>query len=433
MSSIGGSPTTVCFDARRLGAHGVGRHARSILNHLVPLAHHLHFHVICKPEGIAWLQDVSGADNVTLHLDPTEILSFEECLAIGRLLSESPGDLVHLPTQLIPPFFEAPFVVTIHDLMHLQYPSFLPSADQLREAYGSEAIRDMRKVLDTMGRDYGPASHEPRATSTAGGEFGGEEVPISAYVGSLLPILATKATLVLAVSAFVKKCLQEQFGVDPTKVLVVHNSADEIFQMVTNRAQVAHQLRLLGAPARYFLFVGRWRPHKNLGLLLKSYTALRSSGKEIPRLVLVTRPDRDLGVENALLAQLRDDGHAIVFEGCDDAHLSVLYNGALALVAPSVIEGFDLPVVEAMACGTPVLLSSIPAHKEVAGRAGIFFSPHDSKTLTRLLLEASEAEKEELMSSDVLIGRARLFSWERSAQLTLGAYQIAMRLSEGRS
>ena len=142
----------------------------------------------------------------------------------------------------------------------------------------------------------------------------------------------------------------------------------------------------LGAGQRYVLYAGGISPHKDIGTLLDAYAIVRAAGTEPPKLVVAGALDGDsyLSAAAAVRAQIASLGLGddVVLPGfVSDDVLACLYSGAATVALPSLAEGFGLPAVEAAACGAPVVLSDIPAHRETLGEDALFFPPRDAALL----------------------------------------------------
>jgi alpha-1,3-rhamnosyl/mannosyltransferase len=192
------------------------------------------------------------------------------------------------------------------------------------------------------------------------------------------------------------------FSVHPDRVVAVHEGA---------RMQ-----RVSVAPVRpYFLFVGTVEPRKN-----------------IPALIAAWRPLRECA-ELVIAGRQRDDAPAIRMEPgltlageVPEERLAELYSGAVAMVYPSLYEGFGLPVVEAMQCGTPVVLSRDPALREVAGSAAIYASSHELTEAMRALLDNAQLR---MQYGEAALRRGREFTWKRTASVTQEVYGEAIARS----
>jgi glycosyltransferase involved in cell wall biosynthesis len=190
-------------------------------------------------------------------------------------------------------------------------------------------------------------------------------------------------------------------------------------------------IRRYGIRRPYCLFVGNLEPRKNLPRLIEAFGLLRRHGlapADLPQLVLAgTRGWLSSGIFRAAAGQGLE-APDIVFTGyVPPADLPALYAGAACFVFPSLYEGFGLPVLEAMACGTPVVASTASSLPEVAGDAALLVDPHDVEGLAGALRRLwGDAE----LRADLRergLQRATLYSWERTARLTLDVYERVAR------
>jgi glycosyltransferase involved in cell wall biosynthesis len=230
----------------------------------------------------------------------------------------------------------------------------------------------------------------------------------------LVSRLVKQARGIITVSEFSRGELIDRLGADPNRVRVVPNGVSPHF-----RPAAAGE----GPPAlapRYLLFVGSLEPRKNLRVLLRAIGLLSARGRLYGhRLVLVGCQGAHFQ-DDGLAAAIAQAGELVEVLGyVPDEDLPALYAGATAFVYPSLYEGFGLPPLEAMACGTPVVVSDAAALPEVVGEAGLLFDPHDgealAEALSRLLEDA--ALRGELSRRG--LARAAHFSWEAAAQRTL--------------
>jgi glycosyltransferase involved in cell wall biosynthesis len=217
----------------------------------------------------------------------------------------------------------------------------------------------------------------------------------SLYYSMMMRRALRKSVHVLTVSQAAKQSIVETFPCDPSKITVTPDGVDALF--------------FESGPAesgRYFLYVGNDKPHKNVGALIEAFAALEGA-----QLVLV-------GSE---FARYRDVPNVVTAGFVTIERLAELYRGAVALVMPSLEEGFGLPVAEAMACGTPVIASDIPSLREVAGDAALYGA--FAENMVRLM---NDAQLREAMGAR---GRARAarFTWRRCAELTREVYRRAGR------
>jgi glycosyltransferase involved in cell wall biosynthesis len=184
-------------------------------------------------------------------------------------------------------------------------------------------------------------------------------------------------------------------------------------------------LKQRSLPSAYFLYVGARKRHKNIALLIDALERLPRS-ERLP--LVLSGPAWRLGHPLAQRAVRAGVSTCIHFSGplADDSELALLYSGAALYVQPSMDEGFGLPPLEAMACGTPVLSSSAGALKETLGDAAVFLPPSEpdvwAENMTELL--QNSVRREALIRRG--IAQSRTFTWERTAELTMEAYREAM-------
>lgn len=238
---------------------------------------------------------------------------------------------------------------------------------------------------------------------------------------------ARSATRVLADSDATKNDLVLRYGINPDKIATVHLAHDERFRPVEDAELVEATKRKYEIPGPYLLCLGTIQPRKNLAGTLSAYAALKRRLGKAPKLVLVgKRGWLSQGIFKQVRAVGIDDD--VVFTGyVADEDLPPLLSGALALVFASLYEGFGLPALEAMACGTPVIASNLSSLPEVVGDAGLLVDPHDARAIADAMVEVcTDANLRQRMREKGLV-RASLFSWERCASETLRVLREAAR------
>jgi glycosyltransferase involved in cell wall biosynthesis len=242
-----------------------------------------------------------------------------------------------------------------------------------------------------------------------------------------IPLALARATRILAPSEYTRQTICQRFGVPAGRIVVTPEAAAPFFSAPPLEEELHAMERRFGSGA-FFLYVGTLSPPKNVTGLLEAFARLRQrpAGRAV-RLVLVGKP---VGAswERSLrrLIQRLDLADAVTLEPyVDESMLRALYRSAVALILPSFAEGFGLPVLEAMACGTAVVVSRTAALCEVAGEAALRVDPHEpgelAQAMERLLVEP------DLRRTLIASGwsRASSFSWERTARQTLGVYEQA--------
>lgn len=247
----------------------------------------------------------------------------------------------------------------------------------------------------------------------------------AAYYGQV-ERAAQSAEQIIAVSEATRRDIVRLLAVDEKKITVIHEAADPLFKPLTNEQTIKQVLRHYQLTQPFVLFVGTIEPRKNLPLLLRAFRRLLDQSKMRVQLVLAGKCGWLSDDVFALVDQLHL-GEQVKFLGpLPSDELVALYNAARTFVLPSLYEGFGLTVVEAMSCGTPVIVSNVSSLPEVAGEAGLCVSPEDPNewaTAMQRLLE-DEALRRALRGKG--LRRAGQFSWERAARETLAVYHKAV-------
>ncbi len=230
-----------------------------------------------------------------------------------------------------------------------------------------------------------------------------------------------QAELIIAVSENTKKDIVNYLNVPEEKIKVIYEAADPFFSLLAK-----DQVEMFKAELNlenYILYVGGMEPRKNLSSLLRAYAHLPDDLKSTYKLVIAGQPDQFFGKLLQNIGELNLEEQVILVGYMSRERLARLYNGAEVLVLPSLYEGFGLPILEAMSCGTPVVCSNVSSIPEVAGKAALYFSPEDiqqlSQSLTKILSEPEtvQALKEKGFK------QARKFSWKETARKTLEVYE----------
>jgi len=291
-------------------------------------------------------------------------------------LRRQPVALYHEPS-LWPLEFDGPMVLTLHDLTHVRYPETQPR-DRLAEIerQAARGVQRARRVLVD--------SH-----------FIADEV--RAYYG----------------------LAQEQVVVAPLGCAARFHPREP--------AALREPLQALGvAPGGYLLCVGTLEPRKNLALALRAYERLPASLRARFPLLIVGMAGWRRDSFAAALNQALAGGQVRVLGYQDDRTLAQLVAGARLLLFPSLYEGFGLPVLEAMASGTPVVLTASAALPEVAGGAGTYIDPFDEVACAEALRGLIEDEQQWQRLRTAGLQRAAQFSWQRCAAITAGVYREVM-------
>lgn len=243
---------------------------------------------------------------------------------------------------------------------------------------------------------------------------------LRAFLNQAVPRSVKRASHVLADSVATKNDLIELFGAPADKITVLYSGVEARFAPVRDRAAIDRVCAKYHLPRPFILSVGTLQPRKNYGRLIAACAALAADAPH--HLVIaggkgwlyesIFEQVKALGLENR-----------VHFPGfVDDADLPALYSAADLFAYVSLYEGFGLPLLEAMACGTPVIASNVSSLPEVVGEVGLQVNPRDVADMTRAL--RAMIDQSDLRQTAIAAGidRARLFTWERAAQQLLMVY-----------
>ncbi len=297
-------------------------------------------------------------------------------LRLSWEMARQPPDVLFVPAHVLPFVHPRSSVVTVHDLGYLYYP-------------GTHQLLD-RLYLDLSTR------YNARAASR-----------------------------VIAVSRATKDDLVQHCGIEPDKITVVYSGCDETMQPVEDEATVERVKARYGIRGDYLLYVGTLQPRKNLGRLLEAYTMVMKRAKrdETPCLVIAGRKG---WLYDHVFQQVERLGleTEVIFPGyVPQNDLPALLSGARLFVFPSLYEGFGLPVLEAMACGTPVLCSNVSSLPEVAGNAALLVDPLDVESMAEAMNRLLQDEGLRAQLVERGLRQVRQFSWDRCARETLAVLE----------
>jgi len=242
---------------------------------------------------------------------------------------------------------------------------------------------------------------------------------------SFLKLVATKATRIITVSENTKKDIVKFLNINPKKIIPIYEGVTSKFPIFNINEDIVLKKNKIKKP--YFVYIGIQRPHKNLVRLTKAFIQFKKKHKIGINLVFVGKKAGKKYPEftNLLKELSRND---IILTGyVNDEELAVLLKNSLALTFPSLYEGFGLPILEAMASGTPVITSNKSALIEVAGDAALYVDPFDIKSISEAMacVAFSEEKRNELIQKG--LKRVKSYSWEKTAKETLKVYEETLK------
>ena len=253
------------------------------------------------------------------------------------------------------------------------------------------------------------------------------EPNLAAFLGKTVPGAVRRARHIIAVSEQTKNDLVRLLNVSPEKITVAYNGVDPAFHRVNDEAARAELRASLGLPERFILHVGTLEPRKNLQRLVEAYGMMRdSAGDDLRDVALVLAGRKGWLYQPILDAVERGrsrGGQVMLLESFSDRELVLLYNMASVFAYPSLYEGFGLPAAEALACGTPTLVSKDGALHEVTGGAALAVDAQSARDIAAGLRRLMEDGDLRAALSKKSPGQVAPFTWEASARTVLRVYR----------
>jgi len=366
------------FDARYVYDHfpGIGRYTANLAAALGTLEHGHRLVVLYNPalpnsrhDLVALLGNLRPVELVQTNVRP---FSLAEQIALPRLARALQLDLLHSPYYIKPyAGLPCPSVVTIYDLLGLHLPQTLSRQGRLfyRVAMGL-AVRTSHRII--------------------------------------------------TISRNAQEAITRAYNIPPTRISVTPLAADARFCPQTEAAVVVVRATY-GLPARYLLYVGANKPHKNLERLVQAWARVTPQQPAVLLLAGHYDPRYPQVQQMAAAPALRD--RLMRIQNVAEADLPALYAGATAFVFPSFYEGFGLPPLEAMACGVPVICAHAGSLPEVVGDAAVVFDPYAVDELAAVIQRVLDAPALRADLRERGLQRAQAFSWEQTARQTLAVYE----------
>jgi len=320
---------------------------------------------------------ISETDNFKLVKIPAVNFAEWEQIQLPTAIKKYKLDLLHCTCNTSPYFTSTPTILTLHDIIYLEN-------------------------LDFSGTSYQNIGNM--------------------YRRLVVPKVVPKCKSIITVSHYEKDKIVERFKIHEDRIKVVYNGVSPRFKQHTNQDEISEMLQAFELPHEYILFFGNTAPKKNTKGALRAYAHYAKENKNALPLVVTDLTEKTLRQELAEIKAESLRSKIKLLGYFPNQRIPYLYNRAKLMLYPSIRESFGLPIIESMACGTPVVTSNISSMPEVAGNAAILTNPFNpveiAEGITQLLSD------DELYESNVQKGleRASFFSWHSTAQTTLSVY-----------
>lgn len=368
------------IDARALGWAGLGRYSRNLLKNMVKQAPRDVEFVVFAPAVFG--REFSEMARVKFVPVTASYYSLREQTIFLASLMQEKLDLMHFLHFNAPIFYKRPSVVTIHDLTRFFFPA---------------------------------QKHKGRIHQWA------YEIVFRSAINN--------SSKIITVSEHTRSDLVRYFPKAAEKTVMIYEGVDT-GMFSSGKSIELHKSENLdgwGIKKPYLLFVGVWMTHKNLPRLLQAFKKVKEKG--FAGSLVITGQGQAHHVDVPALIKKEKMSDAVILPGkIMDEDLPLLYQNAEALILPSLYEGFGLPALEAMACGTPVIASSVSSIPEILGDAAVYFDPYsvdDMAEKISALIGDKQKQAELIVAGNLQVQK---FRWEKCAQETLVVYQSLIKL-----
>jgi len=383
------------IDGRLWNETGVGRYIRNLVSHLLEIDEQHEYIVFVTNEHYKRIRHQESGIRRNFKIIPTDIHwhSFEEQVRFPQILNRENLDLMHFPYFSVPVFYNRPFIVTIHDLIIYHFATGKASTLSL-------PIYQVKRL---------------------------------GYKAVLRNAVVRAKKIIVPLNA-VKKDLVETLHVPEKKIVVTYEGVDLSLRSGSlGRSNLIMEGSVSSSMAlrndKYFLYVGNAYPHKNLEKLIEAFVLFKKNLRDRNNAIKLVFVGKEDYFYKRLHEFVTKDSIADVLflHKVSDTDLAGLYAHALAFVSASLMEGFGLPALEAMANNCLVFASDIPAFREVCQENAVFFDPNNTKELASRFEEVATNGKNVYKAKiKEAKNRVQFFSWEKMARETVGVYNEIM-------
>lgn len=369
------------IDARKAHDFGIGTYIRNLVQSLAQVDTKNDYVLFVGPDSARTFKDLP--DRFRTVLEPAPVYSARELIALSWRLWRQKVDVYHSTHYVLPAWVPCKAVVTIHDIIHLLYPEFLPSP--LAFLY---AQRMIRRGL-------------------------------------------TRGDAIIAVSKSTRTDLMDYFDISGEKIEVVYQGVADAFRERLSEDRIRDTTQRLGLSGEYVLFIGNPKPHKNLDNVVRAFArALQLADFDAELVCIGNRETGDFKIRQRA-EQLGISDRVRLLGHVADEVLPAIYQGASLFLFPTLYEGFGLPVIEAMASGVAVITSNNSALKEVAEGAAHLVDPLDVDEIGAAIAQCMSDPDHRASLAKLGSRRAEDFRWSRTAAQTLQIYERVLATGSG--
>jgi len=356
--------------------YGIGRYTHELVTRILKINETLEkphkFTLFFNPTEFKTFDEKAFKHIIKIQVNANHY-SLSEQTSFLKALYKEKLDTVHFPHFNIPYFYNRPFTVTIHDLTLSLFPGQKMNKFHHRLAYNLT-----------------------------------------------IKHAVNKAKRILTVSAYTKNDLIRFLKVPPEKIHVTHLGVSDDFTFITDTKVFTPTLKKFKLEHKqFFLYAGVWRTHKNIPRLIEAFHLIKQKTEKPFKLVLTGKPDPLYKEVPDTIKKYKLENDVILTGSVTNEELSHLYNASFIFTFPSLYEGFGLPPLESMKCGTPVVASFASSLPEVLKDNAVYFDPYDVNDMAEKILSlAKDADKQaDLVEKG--IAHANTFSWQKLAEKSL--------------
>ena len=365
---------------------GIGNYVYNLLQELVKLESQHKFILYSDSEDVAYA--VPNDSRFILKIIGPKFYPLWEQIVLPIHAVRDNLDVLHCPANAGPYLLPSKIklILTIHDVMYMLPSSALPTSPSLYQSIGRK------------------------------------------YLSWIVPLVAKNATALITVSNYSKFDILKHFTIDENKIFVIHEAAGKNFKKIA-KSIASSILKNLNIPDRFIMAFGAIDPRKNTSKIIYAFKHFINLIKSDHHLIIVGLSQSEKHHFTKQVQKLGISSNVTFLGFVSEVELIALYNNAQAMLYPSLYEGFGIPVLEAMACGTPVIGSTSASIPEISGDAALLIDPTNLEELYTSLYEISNNKKlrEDLSKKGFI--QANKFSWSKLAFETLSVYNGCIKLN----